>query len=223
MTSQPGLSTSALLVGIGGGSGSGKSALAHALVAALGPGRAALLAHDAYYRDGAARSGGARAMADYDVPEALDQALFLQHLGALRAGRSVRPPIYSFTIHRRVGDGVAVLPRPIVVVEGVFLLWDPTVRARLDLRIFLDAPERVRFERRLARDVGERGRTPEAVLTQLATTVREAHHTYVEPTRAMADLVLGTSGRLEPLAEIAAAVVLDRFARRGGDRARIAS
>ena len=213
----------ALLVGIAGGSGSGKTSLARALVAALGGDRATLLAHDAYYRDGAARSPHARATANYDVPEAFDQALFLQHLRALGAGLPVRPPIYSFTIHRRVGDGVALLPRPIVVIEGILLLWDPAVRAMLDLGIFLDAPERVRLERRLGRDVAERGRTPEAVLTQFATTVREAHRTYVEPTRAMADLVLGTSGRLEPIAEIATAVILDRFARRGGDRARIAS
>jgi uridine kinase len=108
------------------------------------------------------------------------------------------------------------------VVEGVLLLWEPAVRATLDLRIYLDAPERVRLERRLARDVAERGRTTDAVLAQFAASVREAHRTYVEPTRAMADLVLGTTGRLEPIAEIAVAVILDRFARRGGER-RIAS
>ena len=213
----------ALLVGIAGGSGSGKSSLAAALVAALGADRATLLAHDAYYCDGGVRSPEARATANYDLPEAFDQSLFLQHLTALRAGLPIRPPVYCFTTHRRTGDGATLLPRPIVVIEGILLLWDPAVRAALDLRIFLDAPERVRLQRRLARDVAERGRTPEAVFTQFATTVREAHRTYVEPTRAMADLVLGTSGRLEPIAEIATAVVLDRFARRGGDRARIAS
>jgi uridine kinase len=116
-----------------------------------------------------------------------------------------------------------VSPRSIVIVEGILLLWDPAARAALDLRIYLDAPERVRFERRRARDVAERGRTAENVLAQFAATVRDAHRVYVEPTRAMADLVLGTGGRLEPIAEIAAAVILDRLARRRGERARIAS
>jgi uridine kinase len=115
-----------------------------------------------------------------------------------------------------------VARRPIVIVEGFLLFWEPAVRAALDLRIYLDAPERVRLERRLARDVAERGRTTDDVLTQWAATVRDAHRTYVEPTQAMADLVLATAGRLEPLAEIATAVILDRYTRRHG-RARIAS
>jgi uridine kinase len=212
-----------LLVGVAGGSGSGKSSLARALVAALGPARAAMLAHDAYYRDGAGRLDERPDTINYDVPEAFDQALFLEHLGALRAGLPVRPPAYCFVTHRRTGYAAVVAPRPIVVVEGILLLWEPAVRAALDLRIFLDAPERVRLERRLARDVAERGRTTDAVMSQFAATVREAHRTYVEPTRAMADLVLATAGRIEPIAEIAQAVILDRFARRGGDRARMAS
>lgn len=212
-----------LLVGVAGGSGSGKSSLARALVATLGPARATVLAHDAYYRDGSALPPETRAAVNYDVPEAFDQALFLEHLAALRAGLTVRPPAYCFVTHRRTGYATAVTPRPIVVVEGILLLWEPAVRAALDLRIYLDAPEQVRLERRLARDVAERGRTTDTVLAQFAATVRHAHRTYVEPTRTMADLVLSTSGRIEPIAEIAVAVILDRFARRGGERARIAS
>lgn len=206
-----------LLVGVGGGSGSGKSSLARALVTALGPARAVVLAHDAYYRDGAALRPEERRARNYDVPEAFDQALFLEHLAALRAGLPVRPPAYCFVTHQRTGYAAAVVPRPIIVIEGVLLLWEPAVRATLDLRIYLDAPERVRLERRLARDVAERGRTTDAVLAQFAASVRDAHRTYVEPTRGMADLVLTTSGRLEPIAEIAVAVILDRFGRRGGD------
>jgi uridine kinase len=216
-------STPPLLVGVAGGSGSGKSSLARALVTALGPARAALLAHDAYYRDTAALPPERRDGLNYDVPDAFDQALFLDHLTALRAGVPVRPPVYCFATHRRTGHAAAVTPRPIVVVEGILLLWEPAVRAALDLRIYLDAPERLRLERRLARDVAERGRTSDAVLAQFAASVREAHRTYVEPTRAMADLVLSTTGRIEPIVEIAVAVILDRFARRGGSRARIAS
>lgn len=212
-----------LLVGIAGGSGSGKSCLAAALETALGEERTARLAHDAYYRDRAALPPLTRTSLNYDVPEAFDQALFLEHLSALSAGRSVSPPAYSFATHCRTGQLPVVAPRPIVLVEGILLLWDPAVRAELDLRIYLDAPERVRLERRLKRDVSERGRTTDGVLLQFAATVREAHRIYVEPTRTMADLVLGTSGRLEPIVEIAAAVILDHLARRRGERARMAS
>jgi uridine kinase len=211
-----------LLVGVGGGSGSGKSSLARALVAGRGPDRTALLAHDAYYRDGSALPPEQRSAVNYDAPEAFDQGLFLDHLAALRAGRPVQPPDYCFVTHRRTGYTATVAARPIVVVEGVLLLWEPAVRAALDVRIFLDAPERVRLQRRLARDVAERGRTADAVLAQFTASVRDAHRTYVEPTRAMADLVLSTTGRLEPIAEIAVAVILDRLTRRGDDR-RIAS
>jgi uridine kinase len=212
-----------LFVGVAGGSGSGKSSLARALLAGLGPARATLLTHDAYYHDRGALTPAARAAANYDVPEAFDQALFLEHLAALRRWLTVRPPTYSFATHRRTGYAAPIAPRPIIVIEGILLLWEPAVRAALDLRIYLDAPERVRLERRIARDVAERGRTTDSVLAQFASTVRDAHRTYVEPTRAMADLVLSTTGRIEPIAEIAVAVILDRFARRGGDRVRIAS
>jgi len=222
MSTTPGLDVP-LLVGIAGGSGSGKSSLAGALETALGRDRTARICHDAYYRDRAAVPPHARHGLNYDVPDAFDQALFVEHLQALRAGRAVSPPAYSFTTHCRTGHLPLVAPRPIVLVEGILLLWDPGVRATLDLRIFLDAPERVRLERRLKRDVSERGRTTDGVLLQFAATVREAHRTYVEPTRAMADLVLGTSGRLEPMVEIAAAVILDHLARHRGERARMAS
>jgi uridine kinase len=208
-----------MLVGIAGGSGSGKSSLVRTLAAALGDTQVARLSHDAYYRDRSALSAAARAAVDYDVPQALDQELFVAHLNALRAGVAIQPPRYCFETHCRLGDDATVEPRPVVLVDGVLLLWDPAVRAALDLSIFLDAPERVRLERRLARDVGERGRSTTSVLAQFDATVRRAHATYVEPTRALADLVLSTTGRLEPLAEIASALVLDRLARRARARA----
>jgi uridine kinase len=207
------MTASTFFVGIAGGSGSGKSSLAAAVEATLGWGRVARLAHDAYYVDRPELDDGTRAAADYDVPDALDQDLFVSHLRALRAGVPVAPPRYCFATHRRVGTGPVVEPREIVIVEGILLLHDPEVRAALDLKVFLDAPERTRLARRLARDVAERGRTQAAVRAQFEATVRPAHQAWVEPTRSFADLVLATVGPLAPLAEIAAAVIADRLAR----------
>jgi len=209
-----------LLVGVTGGSGSGKSSLARALVDALGAERATVLCHDAYYRDRGGLPPEARDTLNYDVPEALDQALFLEHLQALRSGQPVRPPAYCFATHCRTGHAPPLVPRAVVVVDGILLLWEPAVRAALDLSIYVDAPEDVRLARRVARDVAERGRSAAAALAQFRTTVREAHAAYVEPTRAMADLVLGNVAPLARVVEVAAAVVLDRLARR--DRRQVA-
>jgi uridine kinase len=209
---------STLVVGIAGGIGSGKTSLARALVAILGPTQATLLSHDAYRRDGGRGHDGLPS----DVLLGVDQTRFLEHLGALRLGRPVRPPRGAALPDHLPSDNGVVAPRPIVVVEGLLLLWDPAARAALDLSIYLDAAETVRVARRLARDGAERGAS-DGVLTQFSVAVRDVHRAYVEPTRAMADLVLSTAGRLEPLAEIAAAVVLDRFARRRGEPARRAS
>ena len=205
---------SPLLVGIAGGSGSGKTTSCSALVVALGPERVARLSHDAYYRDRSAIPPAMRERLDYDVPDALDQPLFLAHLTALRAGAAVEPPRYCFATHRRLGMGPTVAPRPIVLIEGILLLCDPDVRMALDLSIFLRAPERLRLQRRLARDTTERGRTPESVLAQFQATVRPAHAEWVEPSQERADLVLSTAGAIEPLAEIAAHVIGERLARR---------
>jgi len=207
-----------LLVGVAGGSGSGKSTLCRVLAAALGPERVALLSHDAYYRDRSAVPPAQRERLDYDVPDALDQPLFLAHLTALRAGAAIETPQYCFTTHRRLGAGLAVAPRPIILIEGILLLCDPAVRLALDLSIFLRAPERLRLQRRLARDTMERGRTPESVLKQFHATVRPAHAQWVDPSQERADLVLSTAGPIEPLAEIAARVITDRLERRAAFR-----
>ena len=148
-----GTGTPPLVIGLAGGSGSGKTSLARALAGALGADRVALLCHDAYYRDRGALEPAARGAVNYDVPDALDQPLFLEHLRALRAGRPVRPPTYCFTTHCRTGHAAPLTPGGVVVVEGILLLWEPAVRAALDLSIYVDAPEDVRLTRRVARDV----------------------------------------------------------------------
>ncbi|HEV8584323.1 MAG TPA: uridine kinase [Methylomirabilota bacterium] len=209
------MTTPAFVVGIAGGSGSGKSALCRALAGALGPERVAILCHDAYYRDRSDLPAAERAALNYDVPDALDTPLFVEHLRALRAGRPARPPCYCFSTHRRLGESEVVEPRPIVLAEGILLLHEARVRTLLDLTIFVDAPDDVRLARRIGRDTLERGRTRRSVLSQFEATVRGAHAAYVEPTKRLADLVLGSVGRADRVAEIAITVIRDHLARRG--------
>jgi len=202
------------LVGIAGGSGSGKSALAAALRDGLRPARVAPFAQDAYYRDRGGLPAAARARLDFDQPDAFDLDLFVEHLAALRRGQRVRPPRYSFVTHRRRGHGDPVGPADIVLVEGLFLFVDARVRELLDLRIYLDAPEPVRLARRLARDVAERGRTEQSVILQCRRSAFPAHGRYVEPSRAWADVVLVNADALGAVAEVAATIIRARRAPR---------
>lgn len=202
------------VVGVTGGSGSGKSALVQAVVAALGPERVAVLSQDAYYRDRGDLPVTARAAMNYDVPDALDHDRFRADVGALRAGRAVVPPQYCFATHRRLGYGDPVAPREVVMVEGILLLHDPGVRRLLDLAIFVDAPAELRLARRVARDTAERGRTAEAVIDQCRGTVLPAHARFVEPAKAWADLVILNAGRLAAAAEIVVTLIADHRCRR---------
>ncbi len=203
-----------LVVGVTGGSGSGKTTLARTLVDTLGPERATLLAQDAYYRDRSGLDEAERRRVNYDVPDAFDDDLFVAHLRALRAGGAVDPPRYCFATHSRTGRDATVVPGDVVIVEGLVLLHDATIRALFDFTIFVDAPTSVRLARRITRDTLERGRTEDSVMAQCRTTVLPAHAQYVEPTKAWADLVLVNVGQLSAVAEIAASVIRARLAER---------
>jgi uridine kinase len=207
--------SSPFVVGVAGGSGSGKTALCRTLAGALGPARVSMLCHDAYYRDRGDLPAAERAAVNYDVPDAFDTPLFLQHLRGLRAGRPARPPRYCFVTHRRIGDDAAIEPRLVLLVEGILLLHEADVRALLDVAFFLDVPDDVRLARRIARDTSERGRTRRSVLSQFEATVRGAHAAHVEPTKAFADVVLSNVSRVDRVAEVAAQVIRERMARRG--------
>ena len=185
-----------LCVGLGGGSGAGKSALALELVRALGAERALVLTCDAYYRDRPELDPAARAGLNFDHPDALESELLAAQLDLLRAGRAVDVPSYDFATHRRRVETRRAEPRELVVVDGLLALCDERLRKRFDLRVFVAASERHRLERRLARDVAERGRSPESVRTQLAATVQPMHAAFVEPSRAYADMVVANDAEL---------------------------
>jgi uridine kinase len=184
-------------VGLAGGSGAGKSALATALSRALGPDRVLRIAQDSYYRDHPGVSSDELAARNFDHPEALESELLALHLGELRAGRAVEVPIYDFAHHRRSPQTWRAEPRELVLVDGILALAEPGLRACFDLCVYVHAPESLRLERRLARDVAERGRSPESVREQFAATVRPMHARFVEPSRAFAHLVVANESELE--------------------------
>ncbi len=185
---------SLFVVGVAGGTGSGKTTLCRALVRRLGS-RALHLRHDDYYLD-----APDPAHHDFDRPEALDSARLAADLDALAATGRAEVPIYDFAAHRRVGTR-PVVAAPVVLVDGILVLAVPELVDRLDLKVYVDAPEVERVVRRLRRDVAERGRTVRGVLRQLLDTVLPAHDRYVAPTRRLADLVVDGTAPVEQAAD----------------------
>ena len=176
------------LIGISGGSCSGKTTLAKELVDLLGA-SVSLLMFDDYYHDLSALEPSERAIGNYDHPDALDVDLFLQHLRSLAAGNPVEVPEYDFSTHTRRGPTHTVEPASFVVIDGILLLHLEQIRRELALTVFVDAPENIRLARRIERDVRERGRDPAGVRSQFATTVKPMHDAFVLPSRRHAELV----------------------------------
>ena len=183
-----------VIVGIAGGSASGKSTVVERLTARLGGDIVAVVAHDRYYRDQSALPVDVRATLNFDHPDALETELLLTHLTALRAGVTIEAPVYDFTRHARSARVDRVEPRPVVLVEGVLVLADARLRTVIDLRVFVDTDDESRYARRLRRDVAQRGRTVESVQSQYDSTVRPMHDQFVEPSRRYADVILTNGG-----------------------------
>lgn len=178
-----------LIVGVGGGTASGKTSIARGLAALLGPDRCLLLSHDMYYRTLPDTYRHDPASYNYDEPASLESPLLVQHLDRLRQGEAVDVPRYDFSVHQRRGT-TRVDPRPVIVIEGILVLAEAELRAAFDHRVFVDVPEHVRLGRRILRDRDERGRPLDDVLEQYFATVRPMHELWVEPSRRHADLVL---------------------------------
>ncbi len=178
------------VIGVAGGSGSGKSTVTRQVLAAIGPENVAVVMQDDYYRDQSDMPPEDRRKQNYDHPDAFDWPLMTQHLAALRKGEAIAMPVYDFAADNRSSKTITVKSAPVIVVEGLFALYDTKLRNMMSLKIYVDTASDVRFIRRLQRDMSERGRSAESVMNQYLETVRPMHKQFIEPTKRNADVIL---------------------------------
>jgi uridine kinase len=183
-----------VVIGVAGGSGSGKTTVSQAILERVGRERIAYIQHDAYYRDRSDLPFEERTRLNYDHPDALENELLVEHLRQLRGGDTVRVPIYDFTTHTRSGETRTVSPEPVVLLEGILIFADKELRSLMDVKIFVDTDPDIRFIRRLNRDIQERGRTMDSVCKQYLETVRPMHLEFVEPSKRYADVIIPEGG-----------------------------
>ena len=188
-----------LVIGIAGGSGSGKTTLARFILQQVGEDNIAYLPHDAYYKDLSALPRNERMIINFDHPNSLDSDLLVEHVKTLRLYQPVDLPIYDFKTHNRTGNTRRIEPRPVIMVEGILIFADASLRDMFDVKIFVDTDPDLRFIRRLERDINERGRKTEAVIHQYLTTVRPMHLEFVEPSKRYADVIIPEGG-MNPVA-----------------------
>lgn len=191
-----------MVIGIAGGSGSGKTTLAQRLIAAVGEERLVALSQDSYYRDIDTLPESLRAAGNFDHPDCIDFPLLTQQVEALRAGRTVSVPEYDFATHHRLPTAHEQAPRPVVLIEGILIFSNPTLRELLDLKIFVDTDDDIRLLRRIRRDTRERSRSLESVLDQYAATVRPMHQQFVAPSQQFADLIVPEKANFDLVVEL---------------------
>ena len=191
-----------LVIGIAGGTGSGKTTVAEKIAEALPPGRAVVIQHDWYYLDRSHLTAEARALVNFDEPDALDNARLLSDLLALKAGRPAVCPRYDFASHTRHREGRAIAPCPIVIVEGILIFAIPALRDAFDLRLFVDTDDDIRLLRRIRRDLEDRGRDIASIEAQYRESVRPMHLLHVEPSRRHAHLIIPEGGENAPALDV---------------------
>jgi uridine kinase len=186
--------TSPIIIGIAGGTGSGKTTVARVILERVGAHHIALLPHDAYYKDLGDLPQAQRALINFDHPNSLDTPLLVQHLQRLKNGQAIELPVYDFKTHTRTSQTVLIMPQPVIIVEGILIFAEPQLRALFDVKIFVDTDADTRFIRRLQRDIAERGRTSDSVIQQYLNTVRPMHLEFVEPSKRYADVIIPEGG-----------------------------
>jgi uridine kinase len=183
-----------LVIGIAGGSGSGKTTVAQEILQRVGPDRIAFLQHDAYYKDLSGLPPAQRAEVNFDHPNSLESELLIAHIEQLKRGQLVEVPVYDFAHHSRTDRTYSVMPRGVILVEGILIFVERPLRDICDVKIFVDTDSDIRLIRRIQRDIAERGRTVEMVVKQYLTTVRPMHLEFVEPSKRYADVIIPEGG-----------------------------
>lgn len=206
-----------LVVGVAGGTGAGKTTVVDAIVQAVGAERVAMLPEDAYYREYQHLPEVERAEVNWDHPDAIEVDLLLAHLDGLLAGHAVDRPVYDFSAYARAPETVRVAPRPVLIVEGILIFVEPRLRARFDVKVFVDADADLRIIRRILRDVNERGRTLDGVVAQYLATIRPMHLAFVEPSKRHADLIVPEGGANRVAVDLLRAAILHSLSRRRAD------
>lgn len=183
-----------LTIGIAGGTGSGKTTVANVILERVGKEHIAYLPHDAYYRELSNLPPDQKAAMNFDHPDSLETELMIKHIEQLKRGIAVELPIYDFSTNSRTSNSIRIEPHPVIIVEGILLFVDSRLRELLDVKIFVDTDNDIRFIRRLLRDITERGRTTENVIQQYLTTVRPMHLEFVEPSKRYANVIIPEGG-----------------------------
>jgi uridine kinase len=183
-----------LIIGICGGTGSGKTTVANRILESVSASEVVFIQQDSYYRNLTDLPLDYRHIANFDHPDALDNDLLVNHVRRLKAGEAVELPLYDFKTHTRMNETRHVEPQPIVIVEGILIYADPRLLEQMDIKVFVDTPDDIRFIRRLRRDLAERGRTIESVIEQYIATVRPMHLQFVEPSKRHADVIIPEGG-----------------------------
>jgi uridine kinase len=183
-----------MIIGISGGTGSGKTTVANRILEAVNTNEVVFIQQDSYYRDLKDLPLDYRQVANFDHPDAIDNDLLVNHIRKLKANEGVDLPIYDFKTNMRLSETRRIEPKPIVIVEGILIFVDPRLREQMDIKVFVDTPDDIRFIRRLRRDIAERGRTVESVIEQYVETVRPMHMQFVEPSKRYADVIIPEGG-----------------------------
>ncbi len=183
-----------MIIGICGGTGSGKTTVANSILASVSRGEVVFIQQDSYYRNLEDLPLKFREAVNFDHPDAVDNDLMVEHVRALKAGHAVELPVYDFKTHKRQAETVRVEPKSIIIIEGILIFADQRLLDEMDVKVFVDTPDDIRFIRRLRRDVAERGRTVESVIEQYLTTVRPMHRQFVEPSKREADVIIPEGG-----------------------------
>jgi uridine kinase len=200
-----------MIIGICGGTGSGKTTIARKIVESVGRGNVVLVEQDSYYRNLADMPLDERHEANFDHPDSIDSDMLVNHIKRLKQGQPIEMPIYDYKTHTRSDETEHIDPKPVVIVEGILIFAESRVLDLLDFRIFVDTPDDIRLIRRLRRDINERGRTFESTLWQYENTIRPMHFEFVEPSKRFADIIMPEGGNSEITSEFVCSLVREKL------------